>query len=98
MAETRKLTTILALDVVGYSRATERDDGAAASAVRSLRTMITGVVAPYEGRIFSSAGDGFMLEFPAATAGVRAAIALLREADRAQSSCPPFASDCILAR
>ena len=79
MSETRKLATILSLDVAGYSRAAENDDGAAAEAVRSVRAMIIEVVAPLGGRIFSSAGDGFMLEFPAASVGVQAAIALLKE-------------------
>src|SRR5690348_11040675 len=79
MAEVRKLATILSLDVAGYSHAAERDDGAAAEGVRSVRAMITEVIAPFGGRIFSSAGDGFMLEFPSATAGVRAALALLKE-------------------
>lgn len=77
MSENRKLATILSLDVVGYSAAAERDDAAAAEAVRSLRAAVSEIVAPFGGRIFSSAGDGFMLEFPAATAGVLAAAALL---------------------
>jgi adenylate cyclase len=79
MAETRRLATILSLDVAGYSRAAERDDAAAAEAVRRVRAMIAEVATPFGGRIFSSAGDGFMLEFPAATAGVQAALALLKE-------------------
>jgi class 3 adenylate cyclase/TolB-like protein len=75
--ENRKLATILSLDVVGYSAAAEKDDAAAAKGVRSLRAAINEIVAPFGGRIFSSAGDGFMLEFPVATAGVQAAMALL---------------------
>lgn len=76
----RRLTTILALDVVGYSRAAERDDETAAMAVRQLRSAIVDVIAPFGGRIFNSAGDGFMLEFPSAASGVQAAMALLAEA------------------
>ncbi|MBX3430396.1 MAG: hypothetical protein KF779_12525 [Hyphomonadaceae bacterium] len=75
--ENRKLATILSLDVVGYSAAAERDDSAAAESVRSLRAAIETIVSPFRGRIFSSAGDGFMVEFPVATAGVQAGIALL---------------------
>lgn len=77
LLEKRKLATILSLDVVGYSAAAERDDSAAAEGVRSLRAAINEIVAPFGGRIFSSAGDGFMLEFPVATAGVQAGMALL---------------------
>ena len=81
MPETRRLATILALDVAGYSEAAEQDDSAAAEAVRRLRAVIVEIVAPFGGRIFSSAGDGFMLEFHSAIAGVQAAVALLNEAD-----------------
>jgi adenylate cyclase len=79
MSDKRKLATILALDVAGYSRAAERDDTAAAASVRHLRAVIVEIVAPFGGRIFSSAGDGFMLEFPSAASGVQAAMALLEE-------------------
>src|SRR5262245_41832255 len=79
MADTRRLSTILALDVAGYSRAAEKDDEAAATAVRQLRTVIEEIVTPFGGRIFNSAGDGFMLEFPSATSGVQAAVNLLNE-------------------
>jgi len=76
VSETRKLATILALDIVGYSRATERDDAAAAAAIHMTRDLLTEVSAARGGRIFSSAGDGFMLEFPTATAGLEAALAV----------------------
>jgi class 3 adenylate cyclase/tetratricopeptide (TPR) repeat protein len=79
-ADNRRLATILALDVVGYSRAVERDDETAAMAVRQLRSAIVDIIAPFGGRLFSSAGDGFMLEFPSAASGVQAAMALLAEA------------------
>ncbi|MEZ5962088.1 MAG: adenylate/guanylate cyclase domain-containing protein [Hyphomonadaceae bacterium] len=75
--EKRKLATILSLDVVGYSAAAEKDDAAAAASVRTLRAAIEAIVSPFSGRIFSSAGDGFMVEFPVASAGVQAGMALL---------------------
>src|SRR5690242_11603346 len=74
----KRLATILALDVVGYSRASERDDDAAARAVHDLHAKIEEIAAPFGGRVFSTAGDGFMLEFPSAAAGVSAAMALLK--------------------
>lgn len=80
MPEARKLATILALDVARYSKAAERDDSAAVEAVRRLRAAIVEIAQPFGGRIFSSAGDGFMLEFPSAVAGVQAAMALLKDA------------------
>src|SRR5262245_11563639 len=77
MSEQRKLTTIMAVDVAGYSRAAETDESGAADAVRRLRDVISTIVAPLGGRIFNTAGDGFMMELPTASAGVDAAIQLL---------------------
>ncbi len=88
MTENRKLATILSLDVAGYSHAAELNDRAAAEGVRKVRAMIVEVANPLGGRVFSSAGDGFMLEFPSATAGVRAAIALLRESAAEERALP----------
>ncbi|MEQ1812661.1 MAG: adenylate/guanylate cyclase domain-containing protein, partial [Terricaulis sp.] len=79
MVEQRKLTTIMSIDVAGYSRAAEVDDGAAAQAVGALRRAIEEVITPLGGRIFNSAGDGFMIEFPVASSGAQAAMKLLSE-------------------
>ncbi len=77
MPEQRKLATIMGIDIAGYSHAAEVDDSAAAEAVSRVRAALDGVVAPNQGRIFSTAGDGFMIEFPAAASAVAAARALL---------------------
>ena len=79
MVEQRKLATIMSVDVAGYSRAAEVDDGAAAEAVGQLRRALEEVITPFGGRIFNSAGDGFMIEFPAASSGAQAALKLLTE-------------------
>jgi adenylate cyclase len=79
MVEQRKLATIMSVDVAGYSRAAEVDDGAAAEAVGALRRAIEEVITPFGGRIFNSAGDGFMIEFPVASSGAKAALQLLSE-------------------
>lgn len=90
MSSSRRLATILSLDVAGYSRAAEKDDEAAAIAVRALRAAIEEIVAPFGGRIFNSAGDGFMLEFPSASSGVHAAVALLKASKTASRPLPPI--------
>ena len=77
MAEQRKLVTIMALDVAGYSRASEKDDSAMVAAVVRLRTVIAKAIAPHGGRIFNTAGDGFMIEFSSAISAVAATRALL---------------------
>lgn len=77
MTEQRKLATIMAVDVAGYSRAAERDEAAATDAVRQLRAAIDAILGPLSGRVFNTAGDGFMIELPTASAGVEAARQLL---------------------
>jgi len=72
----RRLTTIVALDVAGYSARAEADEGRAAAEVAALRTVIEAVAGPCGGRVFSTAGDGFMLEFASSLAAVEAAFAL----------------------
>ncbi len=67
----------MAVDVAGYSAAAEVDDRGAAEAVARVRATIDEAIAPNNGRIFNTAGDGFMIELPAASSGVAAAQALL---------------------
>lgn len=80
MSDTRKLATILSLDVAGFSRAAEQNEAAAAESVRRVRALVTEIAETFGGRIFNTAGDGFMMEFAAASHGVDAAMALLERA------------------
>ncbi len=72
----RRLTTIVALDVAGYSARTEADEAGTTAAVSALRRVIEEIAAPRGGRIFNTAGDGFMLEFASSGSAVEAAFAL----------------------
>ncbi|MEZ5955640.1 MAG: hypothetical protein R3C27_00295 [Hyphomonadaceae bacterium] len=73
---TRKLATIVALDVAGYSARTEADEARATAEVAALRKVIEGIAAKHGGRVFNTAGDGFMLEFGSSLAAVEAALEL----------------------
>jgi adenylate cyclase len=77
----RRLTTIVALDVAGYSARTEADEARATSEVAALRTVIESITTPRGGRIFNTAGDGFMLEFGSSLAAVEAAFALAEQCE-----------------
>ena len=77
----RKLTTIVALDVAGYSARAERDEARSAAEVVALRGTIERIAGAHQGRIFNTAGDGFMLEFASSVAAVEAAIEI---ADRSE--------------
>lgn len=75
----RKLAAIMAIDIVGYSALAETDEAEAIAAVARLRALLDDLASAQGGRIFNTAGDGFMLEFNSA-AGALAAAALLNAA------------------
>ena len=55
----RRLTTIVALDVAGYSARTEADEARTTAEVAALRRVIEGIATAQGGRVFNTAGDGF---------------------------------------
>ena len=73
---TRKLATIVALDVAGYSARTEADEARTTAEVAALRKVIEAIAAKHGGRVFNTAGDGFMLEFGSSLGAVEAAFEL----------------------
>lgn len=75
-ADPQRLAAIVAIDIVGYSSLSERDAAEAVARVARLRERATAVAAQHQGRIFNTAGDGVMLEFPTATAALSAAMTL----------------------
>ena len=72
-----RLASIVAIDVVGFSTMSEKDQRKAAKHIEALRHRIESVVARNDGRVFNTAGDGFMLEFASAGAAVNAINELL---------------------
>jgi len=74
--QSRKLATIVALDVAGYSARTEADETKTTSEVAALGRVIEAIAKAHGGRVFNTAGDGFMLEFISSLAAVEAAAEL----------------------
>jgi TolB-like protein len=73
----RRLAAILAADVVGYSRLMQQDEVGTLAALKTRRSgLIEPLIARYEGRIFSVAGDGVLAEFGSAVNAVQCAIDL----------------------
>jgi adenylate cyclase len=71
----RKLTTILASDVVGYSRLTGADEDLTLGRLRALRIdLIDPIIAIHRGRIVKSTGDGAIVEFRSVVDAVHYAI------------------------
>ena len=72
-----RLASIVSLDIVGFSKMSERDQRNAARKVESLRARVERVAAANGGRLFNTAGDGFMLEFASAGSALGAIQELL---------------------
>ncbi len=59
----RKLTTILAADVVGFSTMMGSDEAGTYDTLKACRVVIDGSITEHHGRIFGSAGDSVVAEF-----------------------------------
>jgi adenylate cyclase len=71
----RRLTTILAADVAGYSRLAGADEEGTVSRLRALRQeLIDPVIAANGGRLVKTTGDGRLIEFGSVVDAVRCAI------------------------
>ena len=82
----RRLSAILALDVVGYSSMMQRDAaGLLASLNAIFRSVVTPAVAAAEGRVVKLLGDGVLIEFPAAAQALRCAVRIQQELRRPDS-------------
>ncbi|MDH3917291.1 MAG: adenylate/guanylate cyclase domain-containing protein, partial [Rhodospirillales bacterium] len=75
----RRLTAILAADVAGYSRLMEADEEATVRALGACREVVDRLVAEHGGRVFGSAGDSVVAEFPSPVEAVRCAVDIQRE-------------------
>ncbi len=76
---TRKLTTILAADVEGYTRLMRADEEATLKTLGEYREIIDGLIARHDGRVFSTGGDSVLAEFGSAVEAVRYAISIQEE-------------------
>jgi TolB-like protein/Flp pilus assembly protein TadD len=71
----RRLSAILAADVVGYSRLIRADEEGTIAALKTLRAdLIDPRIAEYNGRIVKLMGDGMLVEFASVVDAVRAAV------------------------
>lgn len=70
----RRLTTVMAIDVCGYSALSERDERKAIQVVRLISDMLDRVTLDNNGRRFHQAGDGFLVEFQSASDNLNAAL------------------------
>jgi TolB-like protein/class 3 adenylate cyclase len=73
----RRLSAILAADVVDYSRLMEADEAGTLGALNALRhDLIEPAASRHQGRIFKTMGDGFLIEFGSVVEAVQCAVDL----------------------
>src|SRR5260370_37692822 len=71
----RRLTAILAADVVGYSRLMTMDETGTLAALTSLRkNLVNPKISEHNGRIVKLTGDGMLIEFPSVVSAVACAV------------------------
>src|SRR5207237_1747845 len=85
----RRLTAILAADVVGYSRLMGADEAGTLTQLKEIRgEVVDARIAQHHGRIVKLTGDGVLAEFPSVVGAVSCAVEIqqaMRE-QRAKSS------------
>ena len=78
----RRLTTIMDIDVVGFSTMSARDEEHALALLGNRMATAQGLVKHHRGRVFKLTGDGLLAEFASPVEAVRAALEI-QEAMRA---------------
>ena len=87
----RRLTAILAADVVGYSRLMTIDEAGTLAALKSLRkNLVDPKISEHNGRIFKLTGDGMLIEFPSVVSAVACAVDI-QSAMRTRNASEPAA-------
>ncbi len=76
----RKLATILAMDVVGYSRLMEMDEEGTLSRLKEVRAaIVTPTMEQHSGHVVKLMGDGALIEFFSVVSALQCAVAIQRE-------------------
>jgi adenylate cyclase len=78
-APARKLTTVFAADVQGYSRLMERDEEGTLATLKQYREAMGRLIASHSGRVVNTWGDAVIAEFPSVVEAVRAAVDVQNE-------------------
>src|SRR5215831_16511158 len=79
MSQTRRLTAILAADVVGYSRLMGADEEGTHERLKAhLRDLVNPKITEHRGPIVKNTGDGFLAEFRSVVDAVRCAVQIQR--------------------
>jgi adenylate cyclase len=78
VATTRRLAAIMFTDTVGFTTATQSDEGRSLQMLREQEVLLGPIVASHLGRRVKSTGDGILVEFDSALKATQCAVALQR--------------------
>src|SRR5207248_3360795 len=85
----RRLSAILAADVVGYSRLMGENEAGTLEALKAVRAdFVDGKITQQQGRIVKLTGDGMLVEFPSVVNAVRCAAEIQRAMRRRNADLP----------
>jgi TolB-like protein/class 3 adenylate cyclase/Flp pilus assembly protein TadD len=85
----RRLATIMAADIVGYSTMMDTDEEGTYTDLRAVRSdIIEPTIRDFGGRIVKHLGDGFLAEFPTVNSAVQCAMAMQEEMARRGADVP----------
>lgn len=90
----RKLTVILAADLAGYSRLIAEDEEETLRRLAVYRGVFEDLVAHSRGRVFNTAGDAILAEFPSAVEALRCAIDVQESLRTRNLAYPPSRQMC----
>ncbi|MGY4510521.1 adenylate/guanylate cyclase domain-containing protein [Bradyrhizobium sp. USDA 3650] len=85
----RKIAAIFAADIAGYSRLVAEDEEETLRRLASYREVVDDFIARAGGRIFNTAGDAVLAEFPSAVDAVRCAIDIQESLRTRNMAYPP---------
>lgn len=85
----RKIAAIFAADIAGYSRLIAEDEEETIRRLKAYRKVTDEFIVEAGGRIFNTAGDAVLAEFPSAVDAVRCAIDIQESLRTRNSAFPP---------
>jgi len=85
----RKIAAIFAADIAGYSRLVAEDEEETLRRLAAYRAVTDDFIAKSGGRIFNTAGDAVLAEFPSAVEAVRCAIDIQESLRTRNMAYPP---------
>jgi adenylate cyclase len=90
MSDTRKITAILAADIVRYSRLTGADEDRTLARLRTLQSdLVDPTIAVHNGRVVKRTGDGVLVEFRSVVNAVLCAIEIQNGMVERNAGLPP---------